>query len=142
MREGLRKGACAAVAATGNTASGGTRTLPPSGLVKLFAGRAAARYFGVPGSDPRHPNAWGVVQVGVVDTGGTGKIAEHGGANPADRNVPLVVYAPGTGRYGVIDEGVETTQIAPTIIQLLGLDPHQLQAVQREGTRVLPGIEH
>ena len=35
---------------------------------------------------------------------------------------------------------VETTQIAPTILQLLGLDPEQLQAVQIEGTRVLPGI--
>jgi hypothetical protein len=35
---------------------------------------------------------------------------------------------------------LETTQIAPTIIQLMGLDPHKLQAVQREGTRVLPGI--
>ena len=34
--------------ATGNTASGGTRTLAHSGLAKLYAGRAAARYFGVP----------------------------------------------------------------------------------------------
>jgi hypothetical protein len=128
--------------ATGNTATGGTRTLPHSGLVKIYAGKAAARYFGVPASDPRHPNVWGVVQVGVVYTGGTGKIAEHGGANPADRDVPLVVYAPGTVQHGVFNDPVETTQIAPTIIQLLGLDPDQLQAVQREGTQVLPGIGH
>jgi Type I phosphodiesterase / nucleotide pyrophosphatase len=126
--------------ATGNTATGGTRTLPHSGLVKIYAGNAAARYFGVPASDPRHPNVWGVVQVGVVYTGGTGKIAEHGGANPADRDVPLVVYAPGTIDHRVFDGRVETTQIAPTIVQLLGLDPDKLQAVQREGTQVLPGI--
>jgi hypothetical protein len=35
---------------------------------------------------------------------------------------------------------VETTQIAPTILDLLGLDPHALEAVQIEGTRALPGI--
>ncbi|HEX3832841.1 MAG TPA: alkaline phosphatase family protein [Solirubrobacteraceae bacterium] len=126
--------------ATGNTASGGSRTLPHSGLVKIYAGTAAARYFGVLASDPRHPNLWGVVQVGVVYTGGTGKIAEHGGSNPADRDVPLVVYAPGAVDRGVFRDPVETTQIAPTILKLLGLDPDQLQAVQIEGTRVLPGI--
>jgi Type I phosphodiesterase / nucleotide pyrophosphatase len=128
--------------ATGNTAAGGTRTLPHSGLVKIYAGKAAARYFGVPTSDPRHPDVWGVVQVGVVYTGGTGKIAEHGGANPADRDVPLVVYAPGVVRHDLVTDPVETTQIAPTIIQLVGLDPGELQAVQREGTPVLPGIGH
>jgi type I phosphodiesterase/nucleotide pyrophosphatase len=126
--------------ATGNTAAGGSRTLAHSGLVKIYAGKAAARYFGVPASDSRHPNVWAVVQVGVVYTGGTGKIAEHGGANPADRDVPLVVYAPGTVEHGVFNDPVETTQIAPTILKLLGLDPDQLQAVQIEGTQVLPGI--
>jgi hypothetical protein len=126
--------------ATGNTASGGSRTLPHSGLVKIYAGRAAARYFGVPVSDPRHPDVWGVVSVGVVYTGGKGKIAEHGGANPADRDVPILVYAPGAARPGPYGDSVETTQIAPTIIRLLGLDPDALQAVQIEGTRVLPGI--
>jgi hypothetical protein len=35
---------------------------------------------------------------------------------------------------------VETTQVAPTILKLLGLSPSSLQAVQREGTRVLPGL--
>jgi hypothetical protein len=35
---------------------------------------------------------------------------------------------------------VETTQVAPTILKLLGLNPRDLQAVRLEGTRVLPGI--
>jgi arylsulfatase A-like enzyme len=82
---------------------------------------------------------WGVVQVGVVYTGGS-KIAEHGGANPADRDVPIVVYAPGAVAPGTHWDGVETTQIAPTILSLLGLDPDALQAVRIEGTRVLPGV--
>jgi hypothetical protein len=128
--------------ATGNTATGGTRTLQHSGLVKVYAGRAAARFFGVPFSDPRHPDVWGVVQVGVVYTGGKGKIAEHGGSNPEDRDVPIVVYAPNAVGHGVFGDPVETTQIAPTIIQLLGLDPDQLDAVRIEGTQVLPGISH
>jgi hypothetical protein len=126
--------------ATGNTATGGTRTLAHSGLRKLYAGAAATgRYFGVPASDPRHPDVWGIVQVGVVYTGGRGKIAEHGGANPADRDVPIVVYGPGI-QPQVNSQWVETTQIAPTILQLLGLDPNELQAVDIEHTQVLPGL--
>ena len=126
--------------ATGVAYNGSPRTLAHSGLAEIFAGKGAAKYFGVPRSDPRHPDVWGVVQVGVVYTGGS-KIAEHGGANPADRDVPIVVYAPGAVRPGTYRPGVETTQIAPTILDLLGLDPNALQAVQIEGTQVLQGID-
>jgi Type I phosphodiesterase / nucleotide pyrophosphatase len=125
--------------ATGIAYDGSTRTLAHSGLAKIYAGKAAARYFGVPLSDPRHPDVWGVVQVGVVYTGGT-KIAEHGGANPADRDVPIVVYAPQQVAPGVHPNWVETTQIAPTILDLLGLGPDALQAVKIEGTKALPGV--
>jgi Type I phosphodiesterase / nucleotide pyrophosphatase len=125
--------------ATGVAYDGSSRTLAHSGLSKIYAGSEAARYFGVPRSDPRHPDVWGVVQVGIVYTGGS-KIAEHGGANPADRDVPIVVYAPGAVAPGSYRPRVETTQIAPTILDLLGLDPSALQAVQIEGTQVLPGI--
>jgi hypothetical protein len=125
--------------ATGVTYSGAARTLPHSGLAQIYAGEDAADFFGVPASDPRHPDVFGRVQVGVVYTGGK-KIAEHGGDNPGDRDVPIIVDAPGasllTGRIGV---WTETTQVAPTVLQLLGLDPGQLQAVRQEGTPVLPG---
>jgi hypothetical protein len=67
--------------ATGVTYSGGSRTLPHSGLRQIYGGQAAAKYFGVASSDPNRPDVWGVVHVGVVYTTGT-KIAEHGGANP------------------------------------------------------------
>jgi hypothetical protein len=126
-------------AATGVAYDGSARTLAHSGLVKIYAGKAAAKYFGVPARDPRHPDVWGVTQVGVVYTGGS-KIAEHGGANPADRDVPIVVYAPGAVEPGVNGAAVETTQIAPTILDLLGLDPSALEAVRIEGTPTLPGI--
>jgi hypothetical protein len=35
---------------------------------------------------------------------------------------------------------VETMRVAPTIFQALGLDPNSLDAVQQEGTPVLPGL--
>jgi hypothetical protein len=126
--------------ATDPSKAGPPRTLAHSGLTRVFVGDAAARYFDTSPNDPRHPDVWGIVQHGVVYTGGTKKIAEHGGADPEDLHVPLVVYAPGEARAAVIDDSVETTQIAPTILRLLGLDPSDLRAVQLEGTPVLPGL--
>ena len=117
----------------------GTAQVPHSGLAQIYAGHQAADFFGVPYSDPRHPDVFGRVQVGTVYTGGS-KIAEHGGDNPGDRDVPLVVYAPGTVRASQNGTWVETTQVAPTVLRLLGLDPRALQAVREEGTQVLPGI--
>ncbi len=126
--------------APGVTYDNMTVSVPHSGLAKIYAGQAAANYFGVPVSDPRHPDVFGIVQVGVVYTTGT-KIAEHGGANPGDRDVPILVYAPGMVKPGSYHQSVETTQIAPTILKLLGLNPQDLQAVQIEHTQVLPGLK-
>ena len=125
-------------AATGTTITGGSRTLLHSGLKTIYAGAAAAQYFGVPLNDPRNPNVYAIVQHGVVYTGGS-KIAEHGGADPNDRHVPILVFVPGKGGASV-GGFVETTQIAPTILKLLGLNPSSLQAVKDEGTQVLPGF--
>jgi hypothetical protein len=116
----------------------GTEQVAHSGLAQIYAGQEAADFFGVPYSDPRYPDVFGRVQVGVVYTGGS-KIAEHGGDNPGDRDVPILVYAPGTVKPASSADSVETTQVAPTILQLLGLDPSSLQAVQQEGTQILPG---
>jgi hypothetical protein len=119
--------------------AGQTITVQHSGLREIFAGHQSAHFFGVPYSDPHHPDVFGIAQVGTIYTTGT-KIAEHGGDNPGDRDVPLIVYAPGTVKPGQSSRWVETTQVAPTILQLLGLNPQDLQAVQIEHTRVLPGI--
>jgi hypothetical protein len=125
--------------ATGNSATGAIRTLPESGLKQIYAGAGAARYFHVPVSDPRHPDVWGVVRHDVVYTGGRSKIAEHGGAAGQDRHVPIVVNAPGAVTPGSYGTPLETTSIAPTVLQLLGLNPDALQAVREEQTPVLPG---
>jgi len=130
--------------AAGNNVGGSAITVQASGLKAVYAGAAAAAFIGVPVTDPRHPDVLGIVQHGIVYTGGKSKIAEHGGDDPQDRDVPILVTAPGLlpGLQGgrVIGNRVETTQIAPTILRLLGLDPGQLAAVRAEHTRVLPGL--
>ena len=127
--------------AAGNNIDDKAITVSASGLKTVYAGAAAAAFMGVPFSDPRVPDIIGIVQHGVVYTGGTAKIAEHGGDDPQDRNVPILVVLPGLRGGGrTIGAPVETTQIAPTILRLLGLNPGELQAVQIEHTRVLPGL--
>jgi Type I phosphodiesterase / nucleotide pyrophosphatase len=126
--------------AAANNVAGNPITVSDSGLRKVYAGEASADFFGVPASDPRHPDIVGIAQHGVVYTGGKAKIAEHGGYDRQDRNVPILVVLPGLQDGHAVDAPVETTQIAPTILKLLGLDPFDLQAVQIEHTRVLPGL--
>ena len=126
--------------AAGNNIAGNPITVSASGLTKVYAGAASAAFYGVPVSDPRHPEITGIVQYGVVYTGGKGKIAEHGGDAPQDRDVPILVVLPGLKNGRVIGAPVETTQIAPTILSLLGLSPKDLQAVRIEGTKVLPSL--
>ena len=52
--------------------------------------------------------------------------------------MPILVVLPGQTGGATISTPVETTQIAPTILTLLGLDPNQLQAVQMEHTQSCP----
>jgi hypothetical protein len=126
--------------AAGNDINANPVTVSSSGLKAVYAGRQSAAFFGVPNGDPRHPDILGIAQHGVVYTGHMSKIAEHGGDDPQDRNVPILMVLPRQGHGSTIGTPVETTQIAPTILALLGLDPNQLQAVQAEHTQVLPGI--
>ena len=126
--------------AAGNNISGNPITVSASGLKAVYAGAASAAFYGVPVSDPRHPDVTGIAQHGVVYTGGKAKIAEHGGDDPQDRNVPILVVSPSQRDGRTVGAPVETTQIAPTILRLLGLNPDELQAVRIEHTQVLPGL--
>jgi hypothetical protein len=108
-----------------------------AGLYQVYTGDAAARLIGVDQSDPRVPDVIGIAQYGVVYTGGKKKIAEHGGDHVEDRNVPILVVWRGAAGGTAVTAPVETTQIAPTILELLGLDPDELQAVHIEGTEPL-----
>jgi hypothetical protein len=106
-----------------STASVDGKPVTSAGLSQVLAGSAAAAFIGVEVSDPRVPDVIGIAPYGVVYTSHKSKIAEHGGDHREDRNVPILLTWPGA-RGGRVDaEQVETTQIAPTILHLLGLNP-------------------
>jgi hypothetical protein len=113
-------------------------TVQHSGLAQIWAGADAASFFGDPVDDGRYPDIFGKVQEGVVYSKPT-KLAEHGGMNVGDRHVLMIVSGAGVTKR-VVSDAVETTQVAPTILALLGLNPKKLTAVQSEGTQVLPGL--
>src|SRR5713226_6821328 len=125
---------------SGNDINSNPKPYISSGLARIYAGSDAAAFMGVPFADARVPDIVGIAQYGVVYTGKKKKIAEHGGDNPQDRDVPLVLSGnPIEDAAGhILSAPVETTQIAPTILQLLGLDPSALKAVQIEQTAALP----
>jgi arylsulfatase A-like enzyme len=81
------------------------------------------------------PDFIAVTDHGVICTGGS-KLAEHGGFSDDDRNVALLVSAPGI-KPEIVESLTYTTQIAPTILTALGLDPSKLDGVRLEGTQVL-----
>jgi hypothetical protein len=114
-----------------------------AGIGEIFVGASLDQMFNAPGlpptGDPRTPDIAVSPNVGVVYTGSTKKLAEHGGFSHDDTNVMILFSNPGY-EPRTITVPVETIQVAPTILQALGLDPSQLQAVRKEGTAVLPGL--
>jgi hypothetical protein len=90
--------------------------------------------------DPFHntrvPDFIAITDHGAICTGGS-KLAEHGGFSNDDRNVALLVSSPRITHPKVVQDTTFTTQIAPTILDALDLDPRSLQAVREEGTQVL-----
>ena len=108
------------------------------GIQRILTRAELAPIFGDPFTSTRTPDFVVVPQKGVIYTGGS-KLSEHGGGADDDRHVALLVSA--RGLEGEVEERtVATTQIAPTILRLLGLSPAELQAVRIEGTRALPSL--
>jgi len=115
-----------------------------AGVGQIFFGPSITTMFNAPGlppmGDPRTPDIIVQPRTGVIYTTSTKKQEEHGGFAHDDTNVMMVVsnprFAPRT-----VTSFVETTQVAPTILKALGLDPRGLDAVRIEGTPVLPGLD-
>jgi hypothetical protein len=120
-----------------SSASVDAKPVTSAGLYQVYTGDAAARLFGVESNDPRVSDVVGIAQYGVVYTSHHAKIAEHGGNHLEDRNVPILLAWPGAPGGTAVTRPVETTQIAPTILKLLGLNPKDLEAVRIEGTQSL-----
>jgi hypothetical protein len=114
------------------------------GLGQIFSGASIETMFNAPGippnGDPRSPDIIVEPNVGVIYTSSSKKQAEHGGFAHDDTNVMMLVSNP---RFGAstVTSFVETTQVAPSILQALGLNPSSLDAVIKEGTPVLPGLD-
>ncbi len=104
----------------------------------ILSGAALAARFGNP-IDGRAPDIIVQPNPGVIYTKSTKKDAEHGGNAPDDSHVALIVSMPSIAAQ-TNATAVVTTQVAPTILSSLKLDPKLLLSVQKEGTAVLPGL--
>jgi hypothetical protein len=114
-----------------------------AGIGEIFSGRGITQLFNNPGlppnGDTRTPDILVTPNIGVTYSGSGKKLAEHGGFSHDDTNVIMLVSNP---RFDpkTVTSPVETEQVAPTILAALGLDPGKLDAVQLEGTQVLPEV--
>jgi hypothetical protein len=104
----------------------------------VLSGAAMTAKFGDPALG-RTPDIIVQPNPGVIYTSSTKKDAEHGGNAPDDSHVALVVSFP-SWSASTNAASVVTTQVAPTILQALKLDPTLLQSVKAEGTASLPGL--
>ncbi|MEH2349605.1 MAG: calcium-binding protein, partial [Nostoc sp.] len=98
---------------------------------------------GDPATSDRTPDIVVELNNGYFFGNATKKRAEHGGFTDADTHVALIAGSTGlaSSLQGTTNtQTVSTTQIAPTTLQSLGLDPNQLQGVQIDGTKLLPGL--
>jgi len=114
-----------------------------AGIGEIFWGAGITQLYNAPGlppnGDPRTPDILTIPDVGVTYSGSGKKLAEHGGFSHDDTNVLILVSNP-SFQGATITTPVTTTEVAPTILQLLGLNPNALESVQQEGTPVLPGV--
>ena len=128
---------------TSNAVSLLEKNATQAGIGEIFTGPAISQLFNLPGlppnGDPRTPDIIITSNVGVVYTGSTKKLAEHGGFAHDDINVMMLLSNP-RFRHETVTSPVETTQVAPTILKAVVLDPNSLQSVRLEHTQVLPEI--
>jgi hypothetical protein len=113
------------------------------GLGQIFYGPSVSLNYNKPGLgpglDPRTPDIIVTPNIGVTYTGSAAKLEEHGGFSHDDTNVMLLVSNPSI-KHMTVSTSTTTSQVAPTILNALGLNPNALQAVREEGTTALPEV--
>ena len=110
------------------------------GLGQFYYGTSLALNYNDPRNDPRTPDIIVTPNVGVTYSGSHKKQAEHGGFAHDDTNVVLLLSNPRLAAHTVKAE-VGTAQVAPTVLNALGIDPRALDAVRAEGTSALPAAQ-
>ena len=131
LKDGTQAGAVAAALST-------PASKAALSINRILSGAELRAQFGDPATDSRVPDVVVIPMQGVIYTKPSAtKVAEHGGFSDDDTHVALLLSAPGLSA-ATITTPVTTTQVAPTLLTALGLDPKKLQAVQQEGTPVLP----
>ena len=117
--------------------------LNQASISEIFSGNALSINYNKPGLgeglDPRTPDFIIQPNVGVTYSASSKKLSEHGGFSHDDTNVLLLVSHPGIAPKAVHAD-VQTMQIAPTILNSLGIDPMFLDGVRLEGTAALPEL--
>ncbi|OCK80156.1 type I phosphodiesterase/nucleotide pyrophosphatase [Lepidopterella palustris CBS 459.81] len=105
----------------------------------IYGDRLVDMGFGNPLQDPAVPDIIVKPIEGIIYTTSTKKIAEHGGLSDDDRHVACFVSNPNLHKK-TYNRQIYTTQVAPTILKALGINPEGLQGVKAEGTKALPGF--
>ncbi|MBA3915231.1 MAG: alkaline phosphatase family protein, partial [Acidobacteriales bacterium] len=105
----------------------------------VMGGNELLLKFNDPRTDSRTPDVIVQPEYGTIYTTSTSKNAEHGGFSFGDTNVGLIVSNPAIVP-ALIKTPVVTSQVAPSILHALGLDPQSLQSVQIEHTELLPAL--
>jgi predicted AlkP superfamily pyrophosphatase or phosphodiesterase len=114
------------------------RNAPALHIDEVMSGEELKLKFNDPLHDSRSPDIIVQPVYGTIYTSPTkGKVAEHGGFSFGDTSVGLVVSNPAL-EARLVKTPVLTSQVAPTILRALGIDPGELQSVRKEGTAVLP----
>ena len=119
--------------------------LAAAGIGEIYSGNAVTLNYNKPGLgpglDPRTPDIIVTPNIGVTYSGSKKKLMEHGGFAHDDTNVMLLISNPTLIQPSTVHAAVETSQIAPTILSVLGLNPFSLDGVRLEHTATLPAID-
>ncbi|HEY7116499.1 MAG TPA: alkaline phosphatase family protein [Tepidisphaeraceae bacterium] len=95
---------------------------------------------GNPATDDRAPDLIVKFKPGILLSNSL-KRGEHGGFSEDDSHIAMILGGAIPPEFqGLIEsDNVLDTQLAPTMLEALGLDPNQLQGVVIDGTTGLPG---
>ena len=113
----------------------------PQSITSVYVTHGRNQGFGSPINNAFVPDIIVQPDVGIIYTTSKKKVEEHGGLSADDRNVACFVSSPRIRKAKVFTQRVFTTQIAPLIVEALGIDGRELEGVRAEGTEILPGFD-